>query len=196
MGREAAEASMDEIRDALKGKDLVFLCSGQGGGVGSGAAPLVAKAAKEHGAFVVVFATMPFCFEGKRRLAQATDSLSLYGGMADALVTFDNDRMGELILPKEGIQQAFAAADQIISQSIRAVTALVTQPGLINIGMDDLISALRNNDSRCLFGHGSARGKTGLRRLSSAPSRARFWTKGSSLRTRRICWFIFAAASR
>ncbi len=159
LGRDAAMASMEEIRDALRGKDLVFLCSGQGGGIGSGAAPLVAQAAKEHGAFVVVFATMPFCFEGKRRLAQARQSLEMYRGVADALITFDNDRMGELILPKEGIQQAFAAADQIISQSIRAVTSLVTHPGLIHIGMDDLISALRNNDSRCLFGYGAAKGQ-------------------------------------
>ena len=159
LGREAAQASMEEIRDVLRGKDLVFLCSGQGGGIGSGAAPLVAQAAKEQGAFVVVFATMPFCFEGKRRLAQARQSLEMYRGVADALITFDNDRMGELILPKEGIQQAFGAADQIISQSIRAVTSLVTQPGLIHIGMDDLISALRNNDSRCLFGYGAAKGQ-------------------------------------
>src|SRR5690606_13365685 len=97
--------------------------------------------------------------EGRRRIQQAETALKLLERSADALVTFENDRMGELVLPKQGIQHAFANADKIISQSVRAITNVVTQPGLIQIGMDDLLTALKNPVSRCLFGFGAATGK-------------------------------------
>ncbi len=159
LGMEAAMSSADEIRTALRGRKIVFVCSGLGGGTGSGAAPLVARLAREAGAFVVVFATMPFGFEGKRRTRQAELALLELHKHANALVTFENDRMGELILAKKGITEAFEIADQVIGQSIRAITGIVNRRGLIRIGMDDLIAALRNADSRCLFGHGIARGE-------------------------------------
>ncbi|MDB6134030.1 MAG: Cell division protein FtsZ [Verrucomicrobiales bacterium] len=159
LGEEAAGTSSSEIRDLLKGRSMVFLCVGLGGGTGSGAAPLVARMARECGAFVVVFATLPFGFEGRRRTRQAVLALNDLRKYANALITFENDRMGELVVPKKGVQEAFEAADKIIGQSIRAVTSLVTQPGLIHIGMDELITALRNTDSRCLFGFGQAKGE-------------------------------------
>ncbi|MBP7951468.1 MAG: hypothetical protein KA004_17635 [Verrucomicrobiales bacterium] len=159
LGLEAAQSSEAELRDLFKGRSMIFICTGLGGGTGSGAAPFVAKLARESGAFVVVFATLPFSFEGRRRTKQAAAALEVLRRQANALVTFENDRMGELILPKKGIQEAFQLADRIIGQSIRAVTSLVTQPGLIRIGMDDLITALRNTDSRCLFGYGLAKGE-------------------------------------
>ncbi len=159
LGILAAEEAESEIRAALRGQNMVFICTGLGGGTGSGAAPTVSRIAKEEGAFVVVFATMPFSFEGRRRIQQAETSLKLLERSADALITFENDRMGELVLPKEGIQQAFGNADKIISQSVRAITNVVTQPGLIQIGMDDLLTALKNPVSRCLFGYGAAKGK-------------------------------------
>jgi cell division protein FtsZ len=169
LGMEAAQASEGEIRDLFRESSMVFLCAGLGGGTGSGAAPYLAKLAREAGAFVVVFATLPFSFEGRRRQKQAFAALEELRRHANALVTFDNDRMGELILPKKGIQEAFQLADKIIGQSIRAVTSLVTQPGLIRIGMDDLITALRNTDSRCLFGFGQAKGENrSLEALHSA----------------------------
>ncbi|MEM7147179.1 MAG: cell division protein FtsZ [Verrucomicrobiota bacterium] len=158
LGHEAALEAAEEIRDQVKGQSVVFLCVGLGGGTGSGSAPVAARIARQEGAFVVVFATMPFSFEGRRRLEQANQSLDRLRADANALLVFENDRMGELILPKEGIQKAFAAADKVISQSVRAITQLVTRPGLIRIGLDDLLSALRNNDARCLFGVGSAKG--------------------------------------
>ncbi len=158
LGREAAMEAADEIREAVKGQSMIFICVGLGGGTGSGAAPVVARIAEQEGAFVVVFATFPFSFEGRRRLEQAQTALEQLGTSANATIIFENDRMGELILAKEGIQKAFAAADKIISQSVRAVTQLVTKTGLIHIGLDDLISALRNTDSRCLFGYGRAKG--------------------------------------
>lgn len=159
LGREAAVEVADAIRASVKGQSIVFICVGLGGGTGSGAAPVAARLAEQSGAFVVVFATFPFSFEGRRRLEQAQASLNELASCSNAVIVFENDRMGELILAKEGIQKAFAAADKLISQSVRAVTQLVTKAGLIHIGLDDLISALRNTDSRCLFGYGRAKGQ-------------------------------------
>ena len=159
LGHEAAAASIAEIRDVLKDRRMVFICTGLGGGTGSGAAPLVARMARESGAMVVVFATMPFAFEGRRRMSQALTALEDLRRQANALVTFENDRMGDMVLPEKGVGEAFVTADRMIGQSIRAVTSLVKQPGLIRIGMDDLMTALRNADSRCLFGYGQAKGE-------------------------------------
>ncbi|BCX47036.1 cell division protein FtsZ [Haloferula helveola] len=159
LGHQAVLEAEDEIRASLKGRKIVFVCVGLGGGTGSGSAPIVARIAREEGAFVVMFATMPFVFEGRRRREQAETSLNELAVLSNALVTFDNSRMGELVLAKQGIHEAFAAADRMISESIKAVIRLVVRPGLINIGLDDLMSALRTTRSRCLFGSGIARGK-------------------------------------
>ncbi len=159
LGQQAMLEAEENVREALKGQQIVFLCAGLGGGTGSGAAPIVARIAREEGAFVVVFATMPFFFEGRRRRDQAETSLNELAVLSNALVTFDNNRMGELVLAKQGIHEAFAAADKMISESIKAVIRLVIRPGLINVGLDDLMSALRTNRSRCLFGSGMADGK-------------------------------------
>jgi cell division protein FtsZ len=159
LGLRAAQESETEIYDAVRGRKMIFLCVGLGGGTGSGAAPLISRIAREEGAFVVVFATMPFGFEGQRRRDQAETTLNELAVLANALVTFDNGRMGELVLAKQGIHEAFAAADRMISESIKAVTRLVVRPGLINVGLDDLMSALRTTRSRCLFGSGIADGE-------------------------------------
>lgn len=159
LGAEAVRASEADIREEIAGQKMVFLCTGLGGGTGSGAAPLVARVAREEGAFVVVFAVMPFAFEGKRRLRQAEEALAALRAEADALITFDNDRLGEVVLPKKGIHEAFAAADKIVSQSIRAIINLVSSPGLIRIGIDELIAAVGRGDTRCLFGYGAGRGE-------------------------------------
>lgn len=159
LGRQAVLEAEDPIRASVKGRRIVFLCAGLGGGTGSGAAPIVTRIAREEGAFVVVFATMPFAFEGKRRRDQAETALNELAVLSNALVTFDNNRMGELVLAKQGIHAAFIAADHMICESMKAVTRLVIRPGLINVGLDDLMSALRTNRSRCLFGSGLASGK-------------------------------------
>lgn len=159
MGARAAKEQESEIRDALRDRNMVFVCVGLGGGTGSGAAPLVTRIAREMGAFVVVFATMPFEFEGKRRRDQAETALNELSVIANALVTFENARMGELVLAAQGIHEAFAAADRLISESIQAVTRLVVKPGIINVGLDDLMSSLRATRSRCLFGSGIAEGE-------------------------------------
>lgn len=158
LGKQAALEAVDEIREAVRGHSMIFLCVGLGGGTGSGAAPEICRIVREEGVFLVVFATMPFTFEGARRREQAENALETIGRYANAVITFDNDRMGELIVPKDGVAQAFAAADKIISQSIRASMNIVFRPGIIRIGMDDLLSALNSKKSRCLFGYGVAKG--------------------------------------
>lgn len=171
LGHQAMLEAEGELRASIEGKRIVFLCAGLGGGTGSGAAPLITRIAREEGAFVVVFATMPFGFEGRRRREQAETSLNELAVLANALVTFDNNRMGELVLAKQGVHEAFTAADQMICESIKAVIRLVVRPGLINVGLDDLMSALRTNRSRCLFGSGIASGKDrAMRALRNALS--------------------------
>ncbi|MCP5534051.1 MAG: hypothetical protein H7A48_12840 [Akkermansiaceae bacterium] len=171
LGHQAVLEAEDQIRESFKGRRIVFLCVGLGGGTGSGAAPIVTRIAREEGAFVVVFATMPFAFEGKRRREQAETSLNELAVLSNALVTFDNNRMGELVLAKQGIHEAFTAADAMICESIKAVIRLVVRPGLINVGLDDLMSALRTTRSRCLFGSGIANGKDrAIRALRNALS--------------------------
>lgn len=159
LGLAAAEESSDEIQAAIAGSDIIFVCAGLGGGTGSGAAPYVAKLAKDAGALVLVLVTMPFTFEGRRRCSQAAASLQLIREYADAVICFENDRMAELTLPRMGIHEAFAAADVTISQSIKAIANLLLQPGLIRLGFDDICAVIRNGDARALFGFGEADGE-------------------------------------
>ena len=114
-----------------------------------------------------------FPSKGQRRRDQAETALNELAVLSNALVTFDNGRMGELVLAKQGIHEAFSAADRMISESIKAVTRLVVKPGLVNVGLDDLMTALKTNRSRCLFGSGIAKGKnraqTALKNALSSP---------------------------
>src|SRR5437773_10852013 len=156
IGYNAAYESADEIRQALADARMIFVCTGLGGGTGSGAAPAVAQVARENGSLVVAFATLPFAFEGKRRLAQAQEALAKLRENSDAVICFENDRMGDMVAPKAGIHQAFAVADVTISQSVRSIVNLIQRPGLIRIGFDDLFAALRSQNGRCLFGFGES----------------------------------------
>jgi cell division protein FtsZ len=148
--------SENEIREALVDARMVFVCAGLGGGTGSGAAPVVAQVARDAGSLVVAFATMPFSFEGKRRAVQAEGALQRLREIADAVICFENDRMGDIVAPKAGIHQAFAVADTTISQSVRSIVNVIQRPGLIRIGFDDLLTALRTPDGRCIFGFGES----------------------------------------
>jgi len=156
LGFEAAVESADEIREALTDTRMVFVCAGLGGGTGSGAAPYVAQLAREAGALVIAFLTLPFTFEGKRRTAQARGALARLNEIAHSVICFENDRMGDLVAPQAGIHQAFAMADTTISQSVRSIVNLIQRPGLIRIGFDDLLAALRMRNGRCLFGFGES----------------------------------------
>ncbi len=156
LGYHAAIESAEEIRQAIAGARMIFVCAGLGGGTGSGAAPIVSQLAREAGSLVIVFATMPFSFEGKRRAAQAQDALARLNEVANAVICFENDRMGDMVAPKAGIHQAFGVADMTISQSVRSIVNLIQRPGLIRIGFDDLFAALRSQNGRCLFGFGES----------------------------------------
>ncbi|MEI8234472.1 MAG: cell division protein FtsZ [Verrucomicrobiota bacterium] len=158
VGRGAAEESAAELRAALEGAETVFILAGMGGGTGSGAAPYVAELAREGGALVIAVVTLPFGFEGKRRQAQAAEALAALQEQADAILCFENDRMGDAVPPRAGIQTAFAAADETLSQSVRALSALLSRTGLIHLGFDDLAAALHDVPPRSLFGYGEAEG--------------------------------------
>src|SRR5438477_1637274 len=156
LGYQAAIESADEIRQAIADARMIFICAGLGGGTGSGPAPIAAQLAREAGSLVIAFATLPFSFEGKRRAAQAQDALSRLNDIANAVICFEKDRMGDVVAPKAGIHQAFGVADMTISQSIRSIVNLIQRPGLIRIGFDDLFAALRSQNGRCLFGFGES----------------------------------------
>ena len=161
IGYTAAEEGVDEIRRAIEGAQMIFLCVGLGGGTGSGAARIVASLAREQKALVMTFATLPFAFEGKRRRAQADEALAAVRRYSDVVIHFENDRMGDSVAPLAGIQEAFATADQTLSQSIRAIASLVRQRGFVNIGFDELVTALRGSaesGAHCVFGYGEASG--------------------------------------
>ncbi len=181
LGAKAILEAEDEVRDSLRDRQIVFICVGLGGGTGSGAAPIAVRLAREAGAFVVVFATMPFGFEGGRRRLQAEESLNQLAVLANALVTFDNGRMGELVLPKQGVHEAFSAADRMISDSITAVARLVLRPGLINVGLDELMAALKTTRSRCLFGSGMGRGDNRAQSALKAALNSPLLDRGSLL---------------
>ncbi len=169
IGYQAAEEAADEIKSVVEGADMIFLCTGLGGGTGSGAAPLIAHMARAAGAVVVAFVTMPFGFEGKRRRTQAAESLAQIEAQANLVVCFENDRLGETAPHNAGVQDAFVAADQILSSSIQAIASLVRRGGIIPTGLDELAAALRRSHPRCLFGHGES---DGVNRAHEALARA------------------------
>jgi cell division protein FtsZ len=156
LGYQSAIESADEIRQALVDARMIFICTGLGGGTGSGAAPVVAQLAREAGSLVIAVATLPFSFEGKRRAAQAQEALSRLNEITNAVICFENDRLGDMVAPKAGIHQAFAVADMTVSQSVRSIVNLIQRPGLIRIGFDDLFTVLRSQNGRCLFGFGES----------------------------------------
>ncbi|MEO7931620.1 MAG: hypothetical protein ABIT76_00530 [Chthoniobacterales bacterium] len=158
VGMAAAQDALPELRAAVEGNQIVFLTAGLGGGTGSGSAPFMAHAAREAGAVVVAIVTLPFAFEGKRRNQQALAALDHLRQLCHAVICFENDRMSELVAPKAGIQQAFMAADQTMSECIRGILAMLGRPGIMKVGLDDLLAVLRSDDPRCLFGCGESDG--------------------------------------
>ncbi len=158
IGYTAAEEASEELAALLENTEMLFLCGGLGGGTGSGALPVLARMGRERGILVVSVVTLPFEFEGRRRLEQAAQALALIEAESDAVLCFENDRMGESVLPKAGIHQAFASADMTISQCIRSIIGLVTQQGLMEVGFDRLLTTVRRAASRSVFGYGEASG--------------------------------------
>lgn len=158
LGALAAEESAAEIRSALEGADAVFVLASLGGGTGSGAAPFIAELARESGALVLALVTLPFGFEGRRRAEQAREALLALQQRADAVVCFENDRMGDQVAPKAGVQAAFASADLILSQCVLGLAGVLNRQGVIRLGFDELAAVLQKVNARCLFGYGEAEG--------------------------------------
>ncbi len=158
VGAQAAEESGDDIERMLKDVRLLVLVAGLGGGTGSGAAPVLAAKAREAGLFLVSVLVMPFGFEGKRRRQQAEEALEEVSRLSDIVFCFENDYMEELFRNRPGARAVFEEVDRILARATASVPMLASSPGFINLGLDELATALENNDSRCLFGLGSGYG--------------------------------------
>ena len=158
IGRQAALDHTEEIEEMLRGADMVFVTAGEGGGTGTGGAPIVAKIAKDLGALTVGVVTKPFTFEGKRRTAQADEGLALLREEVDTLIVIPNDRL--LAISDRSISQleAFRSADQVLLSGVQGITDLITTPGLINLDFADVKSVMSGAGS-ALMGIGSARGE-------------------------------------
>jgi len=185
LGLMAAEESVDAIRAALTGAGMVFLLAGLGGGTGAGVAPLVARIAREEGCLTAVIATLPFSFEGRRRQQQALEALEAVTAEADFVLCFENDRMGDLVEPSEGIHQAFSATDQLISQSVRALCGMFQRPGPLNIGFDEMVTLFTGAHTRALFGHGESTAENRAHDALSRAVKSPFLDKGKMLEDAR-----------
>jgi cell division protein FtsZ len=157
VGRRAAEDHAEEIEEALAGADMVFVTAGEGGGTGTGGAPVVARIAKSIGALTIGVVTKPFSFEGKRRLAQAERGVQSLANEVDTLIVVPNDRLLEISDRGISIVEAFATADQVLLAGVQGITDLITTPGLINLDFADVKSVMQGAGS-ALMGIGSARG--------------------------------------
>lgn len=158
LGRRAAEDSRESLSAILDNTRLLVLVAGLGGGTGSGAAPVLAQMAREKGVFLVSVLMMPFSFEGKRRRIQAEKAQEEIARLSDILFCFENDYMENLFNNNRGARAVFEEVDRIMAKATAAVPMLASSPGLINLGLDELATALENNDSRCLFGSGKGYG--------------------------------------
>ncbi len=158
IGRKAAEESRDEMKEALKGADMVFLTCGLGGGTGSGAAPLVAELAREAGALTIAVVTKPFGFEGAQRKQIAERAHDELVDQVDTIITIPNDRILQLIDKKTSLLEAFSIVDDVLRQGVQGISELVTVPGLINVDFAD-VKAIMTGAGSALMGIGTASGE-------------------------------------
>lgn len=158
IGQKAAEESRDEIFQALKGADMVFVTAGMGGGTGTGGAPVVAEVAKEVGALTVGVVTKPFTFEGRKRMNQAETGIQNLKGKVDTLITIPNDRLLQVIDKNTSIVEAFRIADDVLRQGVQGISDLIAVPGLINLDFADVKTIMKDTGS-ALMGIGVANGE-------------------------------------
>ena len=158
LGREAAEADREKISKVVKECDLVFLLAGMGGGTGSGAAPVVAEIASEAGALVIAFVTMPFSFEGGRRLKQAEEGLMALRKVCDAVIPLPNDILLQEAAENETVLDSFARADEWIGRGVKSIWSMLSKTGLINLDFSTLRQAFQHRGGKTLFGLGEGRG--------------------------------------
>src|SRR5579872_3073081 len=145
IGRRAAEESYDQIKNALRGSDMVFVTAGEGGGTGSGAAPVVARIARELGALTVGIVTLPFKFEGTKRRAQAELGVDQLRGATDTTIVIPNDRLLEVLDRSTSMLEAFRVADDVLRQGVQGICDLITMPGLINLDFADVRTIMKDS---------------------------------------------------
>ncbi|MER7703937.1 cell division protein FtsZ [Kitasatospora sp. NPDC097605] len=158
VGRKAAEDHREEIEEVLKGADMVFVTAGEGGGTGTGGAPVVANIARSLGALTIGVVTRPFTFEGRRRANQAEDGIAALREEVDTLIVIPNDRLLSISDRQVSVLDAFRSADQVLLSGVQGITDLITTPGLINLDFADVKSVMSDAGS-ALMGIGSARGE-------------------------------------
>jgi len=168
VGREASETHRDEIDDAIKGADMVFITAGEGGGTGTGAAPVVAEVARAQGALTVGVVTRPFGFEGRRRSVQAEQGIQALKQAVDTLIIIPNERLLQLADEHTAVVEAFRLADEVLTNGVRGITDLITTPGLINVDFAD-VKAVMSDAGSAVMGIGSS---TGENRSQQAANKA------------------------
>jgi cell division protein FtsZ len=172
IGRAAAEESRDELKEALKGADMIFVTAGEGGGTGTGAAPIVAQLASELGALCVGVVTRPFSFEGRRRAEVASLGVEELRDHVDTLIVIENDRLLQVVEKRTSIVDAFKMADDVLRQGVQGITDLITIPGLVNLDFAD-VRTIMNEAGSALMGIGTASGEgratTAARQAVSSP---------------------------
>ena len=157
VGRAAAHESRDELKEALKGADMIFVTAGEGGGTGTGAAPTVAELGQEIGALTVGVVTKPFAFEGRVRSERAEVGINQLRDYVDTLIVIENDRLLQVVERKTSVVEAFRLADDILRQGVQGITDLITTPGLINTDFAD-VKMIMSNAGSALMGIGYASG--------------------------------------
>lgn len=168
VGRQATEEHRDDIEDALTGADMVFITAGEGGGTGTGGAPIVAEIARSIGALTVGVVTRPFGFEGRRRSVQAEQGIQALKDAVDTLIIIPNERLLEIADERTGVIEAFGMADMVLSSGVRGITDLITTPGLINVDFAD-VKAVMSEAGSAVMGIGSS---TGENRATQAADKA------------------------
>lgn len=158
MGRRAAEETREEIANAIKGSDMVFITGGMGGGTGTGSAPVVAKIARESGALTVGVVTKPFLFEGQERMRLALQGIEELKQEVDALITIPNDRLLAIVDKETTVRSAFEMCDNVLKQAVEGISDLITMPGIINVDFADIRSVMENAGS-ALMGVGISSGE-------------------------------------
>src|SRR4051812_29162310 len=158
IGFAAAQESRDELKDALKGADMVFVTAGDGGGTGTGGAPIVAELGQEIGALTVGVVTRPFAFEGRKRADQAERGIDQLRDRVDTLIVIENDRLLQVVERQTSVVEAFRMADDILRQGVQGITDLITEPGLVNLDFADVRTIMRDAGS-ALMGIGRASGE-------------------------------------
>jgi cell division protein FtsZ len=157
VGHAAAQESRDELKEALKGADMIFITAGEGGGTGTGGAPILAELGRELGALTVGVVTKPFAFEGRKRAQQAEQGIENLRDRLDTLIVIENDRLLQVVEKQTSVVEAFRMADDVLRQGVQGITDLITVPGLVNLDFADVRTIMREAGS-ALMGIGSASG--------------------------------------